>query len=370
MEEIPNIVMQCPKCGKHFPFDHTYCETCSAMLEPLEAPKEKSVPPTDNLRNDDRGSDVTHENIEDKRIDSLRADIERRFAYALLQEMDLLKVRLAEKEKSLAGMKEDKGGAGYGEMVTAAGKTETAMNEIMKKITKLEMMLESLERKLSDDISALDTERKRLGRTGLFNLMNDRGRYFRMLSSELRSKKRVLDVIQGKRPGTALRSMGILRPATLVPSIAAASALLALIIYAYVSNLPHTQPVFHSKAAKADHVLISERDINRVLDDIRTANLKKDQALWKSRYSRSYLASREKKENIAEQWEKVDFMSLAYKVEDIQSSPSGASATIIWEIDFSPRKSMTIKKITQRLRADFAIEDGRVKITSVTKQEP
>jgi hypothetical protein len=116
--------------------------------------------------------------------------------------------------------------------------------------------------------------------------------------------------------------------------------------------------------------MISEADINSLLDDIRTANLRKDLALWKSRYSRGYLASKEKKENIVEQWEKVDYKSLSYKVEDLLTGPAHASATVIWEVDFSPRKSTAIKKITQRLRADFAIEDGRLKITSVVKEEP
>ena len=124
-----------------------------------------------------------------------------------------------------------------------------------------------------------------------------------------------------------------------------------------------------SKAPDGSPALISERDIDSLLEDIRTANLKKDLALWKSRYSRGYLASKEKKENIAEQWEKVDYKSLSYRVEDLLTGPGHASATVIWEVDFSPRKSTSIKKITQRLRADFAIEDGRLKITSVVKEE-
>ena len=36
MEPLPDIVMQCPKCGKEHAQDVVYCETCSAMLEPVE----------------------------------------------------------------------------------------------------------------------------------------------------------------------------------------------------------------------------------------------------------------------------------------------------------------------------------------------
>jgi hypothetical protein len=232
------------------------------------------------------------------------------------------------------------------------------------------MTLDNLEHKLKDDITAIDTELGRLEKPGLFGLMNERGRYLRMLASELKTKKLILEVIQGKKSPSALRIMGLLRPVVLVPAVTAFALISVLSVYTYMHNVPSgpwTAP--QTKTAGGNRPAISEQDVYALLDDIRTANLTKDLALWKSRYSSAYLASREKKENIAEQWEKVDFKSLAYKVEDLRTGPSDAIATITWEIDFSPRKSGVVKRITQRLRADFVIEDGRLKITAVNKQE-
>lgn len=372
MGETPNIVMQCPKCGKRFPFDQSYCETCTAMLEPVEAGPEGPATQTEGFKKEtDEQPEpaVTDEKIEDIKIDSLRVDIENKFVYTLLLEIDQLKRRLEKKEKSLAGIQENEG-PGYPELVAEAGKAETAIDELIKKITRLEMTLDTLKMKLGDDISALETELGKLEKPGLLGLTNERGRYFRMLSSELKTKKLILDVIDGKKSPAALRLMDTLRPIVLVPAIAAVAIISALLIYPYVPNLPSGRWAGPRSETRAENLpVIGERDIDGLLDDIRTANLRKDLALWRSRYSKGYLASREKKENIVEQWEKVDYKSLTYRVEDLRTGPAGASATVIWEVDFSPRKSTTVKKITQRLRADFAVEDGRLKITSVVKDE-
>jgi len=372
MGETPNIFMKCPKCGKRFPFDQIYCETCSAMLEPFEAgPEGPAAQMVDFKKETDEQPEpaVTDEKIEDIKIDSLRVDIENKFVYTLLLEIGQLKRRLEKKEKSLAGIQENEG-PGYPDLVAAAGKAETAIDELIKKITRIEMTLDNLKMKLGDDIPALETEIGKLEKPGVLGLMNERGRYFRMLSSELRTKKLILDVIDGKKSPAALRLMDTLRPIVLVPAIAAVAIISALLIYTYVPNLPSGRWAGFRSETKAENLtVIGERDIDGLLDDIRTANLRKDLALWRSRYSKGYLASREKKENIVEQWEKVDYKSLTYRIEGLRTGPAGASATVIWEVDFSPRKSTTVKKITQRLRADFAVEDGRLKITSVVKEE-
>lgn len=370
MRETPDIVMQCPKCSRHFPLDQTYCETCSAMLEPFETEQEGPAPSAENVKSaPDEQPVVTDEKIEDIKIDHLRSEIENKFVYTLLLETGQLKRRLAKKETYLAGIQE-KEGPGHPGQVSDIGKAEAAIDELMKKIIKLEITLDTLHRTLADDISALDTELRKLDGPGLLGLMNERGRYFRMLSSELKTKKLILDVVDGKKSPSALRLLDVPSPILLIPAVAATVLIVVLLIYPYAPDMPSgLRTGSRSKAPAGIPALISERDINSLLEDIRTANLKKDLALWKSRYSRGYLASKEKKENIAEQWEKVDYKSLSYRVEDLLTGPGHASATVIWEVDFSPRKSTSIKKITQRLRADFAIEDGRLKITSVVKEE-
>ncbi len=370
MGETFGIAMKCPKCGKLFPFDQPYCEACSAMLEPVEiAPPGAPAQKEDHEKDTGRRPAVNDEKMEDIKIDSLRVDIENKFVYTLLLEIDQLKRRLKKKEQSLAGMQE-KEGSGYPELAYAAGKAETAIDDIIKKITRLEMTLDNLKSKLADDIALLETESGKLEKPGLLSLMSEKGRYFRMLSSELKNKKLILDVIEKKKSPGSLRLPDALRPVALVTAVAAAAAVSAFLIYSHTPNLRPGPSIVTRPETPAENLpIIGEREINSVLEDIRNANLGKDLALWRSRYSRGYLASREKKENIVDQWEKVDYKSLTYRVRDLRSGPAGASATVIWEIEFTPRKSTVVKKITQRLRADFAMEDGRLKITSVSKEE-
>ena len=369
MADIPKIVMQCPKCGKQFPFDQVYCEKCTAMLEPLEAEPETAAAAEGTKIELVKPPVVDVEKIEDRKIDSLRADIENKFVYTLLLEIDQLKRRLTKKEKSLAEIEEKEGGPGYPGLVAAAGKIEAATEEILRKITKLEMTLDNLELTLKADITALGEELGKLDRPGLLGFLHEGGRYRRMLASELKTKELILDVIQGKRSRSSLRMMSMLRPAFLVPAAALLFISISLIYTSLHNVSPGQVAVSQAKAGDSSRAAISEQDINGLLNDIRTANLTKDLALWKSRYSAGYLALREQNENIADQWEKVDFKSLSFKVEDLRANPTGATATIKWDIEFSPRKSEAVKRITQRLRADFAVEEGRLKITAVHKQE-
>lgn len=373
MEQIPDIVMQCPKCLKRFPMDQVYCEGCSAMLEPLEVEggaaatgAEADTQSTKEIP--DLPQTVTDEKIEDVKIDTLRVDIENKFVYTLILETDQLRKRLRRKEKSLEEYQGKEGGADHASVVAASGKIESEIDGIMSKITKLEMTIDNLRNKLTDDIAALDSEVGKLQRPGISGLLSEKGRYYRMLSSELKTKKVLLDVILGNRPPSALRIMALAKPAIIVPPAIVLLLLLALSVYTYMHTVsPAATALPHSRGGKG---AVTEGDINNLLADIKKANLTKDLALWKSRYSSGYLAAREKKENIAEQWKKVDFTSLEYKVEDLQTGAGSASATITWDLEFKPRKSGDIKKITQRLRADFAVEDGRLKITSVGKLEP
>jgi len=367
MDQIPAIVMQCPKCLKRFSFGDTYCEECSAMLEPVEAEPALQANSADETQGSRVQSQVvTDEKIEDIRINALRVDIENKFVYALLLEVGQLKGRLAKKEQSLAAMQAGEGGPDHAEVTASAGRIEAEVEEILRKITKLEITLDNLEQKLKDDIAVLDSELGKMDKRGIPAFLSGKGRYFRMLSSELNTKRLLLDVIRGKRSPSTLRMRSLMRPAVFVPAAAAAAVILVLSLYAYFHEvLP--APAGRQAGARKE-TTIGKREIGALLDDIKTANLTKNAELWRSRYSAAYLASKGKEENITGKWENVDFTSLQYRIDQLESGPDRASATITWYIEFKPRKSNHIQLVTQRLRADFAKEDGRLKITSVARQ--
>jgi hypothetical protein len=369
MDQIPNIVMQCPKCRKRFSFGDTYCEECTAMLEPVEADSHRGNRDDGTPNNGAQSPVVTDEKIEDIRIDTLRVDIENKFVYVLLLEIGQLKDRLAKKERSLAAVKTREGGPDHAEVAVSAGRIEAEVEEIMRKIAKLEITLDNLEQKLQDDVAVLDSDLRKMIKPGLSAFFSERGRYFRMRSSELGTKEMLLDVIRGKRSPSTLRMRSLTRPAVVAPSAAAAAIILALSLYTYFHAVAPAPPPPAARQTEArKEAGIGKREVSALLDDIKRANLTKDAELWRSRYSAAYLASKGKEENIAGKWEKVDFTSLQYRIDKFESGPDSASATITWYIEFRPRKSNRIKLLTQRLRADFAKEDGRLKITSVARQ--
>jgi hypothetical protein len=292
MQETPNFRMQCPKCGKAFPFDATHCEECSAMLEPVEITQEaapegtadKSAPPKKPAEDD--ASAVSAENMEDIRIDTLKADIENKFLFTVLLELDQLKSRTVKKEKALAELHDRLSGMDYSDFVMKTGKTETEIEELMKKTAKLELILENLEKTIVKDIAWFEERIRGLKKPSFLGRFDHRGRYYRMLSSELKVKKILLDIIGGKVHRTYFRKRRLIRLSLLITFSVIASLLLSWTVITYYQKM---QTGAAARAAKSDTsraALITENDIRALLEDIKTANLNKDLNIWESRYSR------------------------------------------------------------------------------------
>src|ERR1700690_980091 len=157
MEETPNFRMQCPKCGKAFQFDATHCEECSAMLEPVETTPETAAEDSvsksaaANKPSEDEASAISAEKMEDIRIDTLKADIENKFLFTVLLELDQLKSRIVKKEKSLTDFHDSQSGMDYADFVMKTGKTEGEVEALLRKTAKLELILENLENTFAKD---------------------------------------------------------------------------------------------------------------------------------------------------------------------------------------------------------------------------
>jgi hypothetical protein len=370
MDHLPKIAMQCPKCLRRFPLEETYCETCSAMLEPIEEIGEEAEAPAVEGGSPGGEAPVTDEKIEDVKIEVLRADIESKFVYTLLLEIRQLKRRLAKKETALSALREQEGGSGHAETAASAGRIESDVEELMKKTTKLEITLDNLARKLGADVESLTDELVKKERPGIGDFFSEKGRYSRMLFSELATKKLLLDVIAGRRPPSALKIRSLLRPSFVFPFAASAAIILALSLYTYFHNTapPPRPTILQEEGAQRDGRII-RKEVVALLEDIKRANLRKDVELWKSRYSARYLASEGGQEDISRLWKRVDFQSLQYKIDKFESGPEGARATITWYMQLKTRRGRDIRMVSRRLRAVFAREGGRLKIISVAKEK-
>ena len=360
MKRLPKIIMKCPKCQKDFTEDSSYCELCSVMLEPVEV--EQTMPEKDTPRSFLKDSRSTKgEKIEDVKIDSLKADIEAKFVSALLHEKTQLRKRLVKKEKALSELEKKKSKMDHSDFLSSLDKKEKEIEEINKKLERLESILYNLKKKIETDILDLTLRVNSLRSPGIFSYLSANGRYYRMISSELKTKNTLLSIIQGKRSAVYLRLVKLSKTFLLIGIVAVISLITSwyILTYSYKGS--------SSMVDKTEKLIIKEKDIIDLLEDIRKANLNKDLNLWSSRYSRSYLELGGKKESVIEQWKIFDFWSLRYRVDDIKIQPDRATALITWEMELLSQQRKETKILSQRLLADFIIEDGRLKISSVRK---
>jgi len=364
MDKTPNIIMQCPKCKKEFPFDTNYCEDCTAMLEPTE--KEQAAPgqiiemPSGPPIETSAASD---ELIEDFRIDSLKTDIEESFVSTLLYELNRLSRRMAKKEAALSDLQKQQTDTSSPDLIHKIGKAETEVSELLKRTAKIGAILGNLKKKLEADIDSLNAQLSKTEQPGFFWFLSVSGRYFRMLSAELTTKKALLIAIQTR---TYNKKNGMLRYAFLL--------VLLLIITGVATyswtTLSRKKSVITSSTNSqkaAPGTSIQAKDIYDLLEDIRKANMKKDLLLWESRYTRQYLDAGKKKNEAAKNWKKFDYVSLQYKVEDIQMLPEGITAIISWEMELRSTESGKVTRTAQKLLSEFIVEDHKLKIASVRK---
>jgi hypothetical protein len=372
MDETANFKMQCPKCGKDFPFDATHCEECSAMLEPVEttgplqeAPADENKKISGRQPEEGKTPSVSSDRIEDIRIDSLKADIENRFLFTLLVELEQLKGRLARKEQRLAQLHEKQDGAVNAGYISETGRAEKEIEEILTKTARIEIILEKLEKNISSDIKDLEVTVSGLASPSLSSRFSQTGRYYRMITSELEIKTVLLDIIRGKLPRSYFRTKRMVRMIVLGIAGLVCTLLLSWFIASHSQPYLAERPAAGTRNSGASAASVSEEDIRRLLEDIRTANITKDLKLWESRYAAGYRELKGRKESILQQWKQFDYLSLGYRIEDLQARGSGADAMIVWDMELKPVSGGSVNRVTSRLASTFVLEDGTLKISAV-----
>ena len=359
--------MICPKCTKRFPLTEHYCEACSAMLDPVEIASGEGEGEMGSVA----GSVpcVGSDDFEDMRIAHLRADIEKKFVYTLLLERDKLNRRLAEKEQSLEELQRGTSDTDEGAVLAAARK-EKDISTIVKQIAGLESTLDEMEKTLGGEIEDLQSRLNRLEEPGLFWLLRAYGRYYRMLVAQMSMKEHLVTMLREK---ALPRHFKMRMPGTMYLFVSLSVILTfafswTAFTYWYKPRVSPSSTGVVSKVADVGKEMITEKDIVNLLQDIKEANLRKDLRLWESRYSKQYLELPGKKASVVEQWKNFDYQSLDYKVDGITLGPDTARANILWHMELSSRKSKAKKSLSQNLSAVFLMEDGKLKIRSVTKQ--
>jgi hypothetical protein len=367
MDETPNIIMQCPKCRKEFPLSANYCEDCTAMLEPTERVQTTLVQSIEAASETPVEAYVpSDEQIENIRIDILKTGLEKSFVSALLYELERLRERMKKKEAVLSDLHKQQTDTSSPDLIPKISRTETEVNEALKRTAKIEAILENLKMKLEADIYGLNTQIRKSEQPGLFGFLSVSGRYFNMLTSELKIKKTLLTAIDTKAYSNR---KGMLKYAFFFVMFLIIAGIMTYSLTT-VSRKKSDSPPLTTPQKTVALTAIQPKDIYDLLEDIRTANLKKDLSLWESRYAKQYLDDGKKKDEAAKKWKKFEYVSLQYKVQDIQMLPKGITAIISWEMELRSIESGKVTRTTQKLLSEFIVEDSKLKIASVRKAGP
>jgi hypothetical protein len=301
--------------------------------------------------------------MEDVRIDSLKTDIEESFVSTLLYELNRLRERMAKKEAALSDLQKQQNDSSSSDLIQKIGRAEADVNEALKRTAKIEAILENLKKKLEADINSLNEQIRKTEQPGLFGFLSVSGRYSRFLSSELGVKKALLTTIETR---TFNKRKGMLKYAFF---FALLLIIAGVMTYSWTMASRKNSVTSSSTTSQqtASKTSLQAKDIYDLLEDIRKANMKKDLLLWESRYAKQYLSTGKKKYETAEKWRKFDYLSLQYKVEDIQMLPKKITAIISWEMELRSTESGKVIRTAQKLLSEFIVEDHKLKIASVRK---
>lgn len=301
--------------------------------------------------------------VEDRRIDLLTADVEDKFIYALFYEREQLNRRLTEKEKAFAEMEKESATSPSPSGILAAGRKEQEIDDLMKRVAQIESTIERLRETINAGVAGLRERLSRAGKSSALWFLSRKGRLRRMLGAELKTRSLLLDILEEKRPYNYFRMRRLGRIYLLIALTMVFTMIVSWQLFSYrYGHGPATAALSGTPA------VIRQEDVLSLLEDIRKSNIEKDIGLWESRYSRQYLELPGKKSGVLDQWKNYDYRSLTYTVEDFAAGPDGASAVVSWRMELYSRSDKGVKGLTQRLHAEFALEDGKLKIRSVTKK--
>ncbi|OGW25046.1 MAG: hypothetical protein A2X59_06495 [Nitrospirae bacterium GWC2_42_7] len=362
MENPPEIIMRCPKCMKDFSPDVSFCETCSVILEPVEIEPAEPVKAEAGAQPEDKNTSDNSDKIEEVTLETLKADIENKFIFTVLVELGQLKKKLSKKEGLLSELEGSQSKMNLSSFLVKHRKAESEIEEIIVKTVKLETAIDNLKGKIENDIQKLESTLGELKDPGILWFLSNSGRYYRMLSSELKTKKSLIEVILQKKPEIYLKTKHL---GKIYLSFGLAFILGLSITWLFI-NYSHKDPVSTAPTQETS-IQISEKTILELLEDIKKANQSKDLDLLESKYSKNYPELAKRKTTALEQWQKYDFKSMTYLVTDLQTRTDSANATVVWDMELSSKKSGSTKIISQKLDVGFILEDGKLRISSVDK---
>jgi hypothetical protein len=128
-----------------------------------------------------------------------------------------------------------------------------------------------------------------------------------------------------------------------------------------LSQVPSTPPLMQSAS------LPEWEEINGILEQIRTGQLKKDLQVIIKAYSPDFPNIDQKKENILKTWQQYDFLEMHYNIENIQK-PNAKTiiAKVVWDITLEDLRSRKRSSLLKQYTIHFSDVSGKWLIQELT----
>lgn len=343
----------CPSCGTEQGSEQNFCKNCEASLtakEEQESKKETIPKPFPGI------------NVEpepQKPVIEQAAEIPSRSKIlALLQKKKKL-LKAEEKVKALiTNLEAQKGIISDEALHDTMRLYQDNLKAIENKITAIENYLADLREKITIEVGSLKKEiaphynhlqelktikkAKRLTARDYRRFKKDPDRKVNNLDSQIKKRQNILNLFSSSDKGS-------LRIIDSVPYLKLTGLIFAIVIvggggffgYKYffkkdmdgnISNIQSSKFLAFSTSASPTAAASREKEIRKLFETIKQANLTKDINLFISCYSMDFPDIEEKKNKTLQNWEAMDLNALNYSMRDLSFHQNTAEVTIDWLI--------------------------------------
>lgn len=122
------------------------------------------------------------------------------------------------------------------------------------------------------------------------------------------------------------------------------------------------QPVTPPSFKETLKPLSEFEQIEKIIENIRQANLNENIELFMSCYSPAFHECEKKRDNTLNMWSNYDFLELDYRIEEKEIGDDQAAIILVWEVKCRSQKTNNVQELFDRQRVSFIKEDGNWRI--------
>ena len=369
-ESIPEegqkkINLLCHKCQLVYK-KGTYCRKCGSLLVHQTSSQEMSIQPLEKKSIRRRSKEWLGLSNEKKELEICISKLEEQHKSVSRDVIHSLFIRYQKRLESLSPLHQE-----------------------------IEMELESIRKKVSEEIDCLEKELKpiqkrleefqslyKLGALTKTDFLSEKKEIQKEIKSrekDLKKHRQILALLPGKVGGSIVSSgltENLPRPFTLLMSVAII-ILMGAGVYLFWPRHSQSSRTISKEIVTSPSTLPSQHNLQPALEDqevkkikaifenIKQANIQQDIDLFMSCFSRDFSDRERKRLDALKMWENFNYLGLSYNLKKQTISEDIANIRLEWLIRTSPKDSGQTQDTKTLLDVTLKIEDNRWKIKEI-----